>query len=202
MFKLLLRDIISFTFRWSTICGYNPNIMERLYSELAIKLRKNEIDIKEIRKKFRDNIPRDEEFIDKFKEKNIKNNKLAKYILLKINNYLMKKRGQKELTVDIKRVNLEHIIPRKPNREWLEFFKKKGIENWEELIYKIGNLTILLKEYNKRASNAFFTQKKEMYKESKLPLNEKLKDYNEFGPQQIEERAEEMANIAKDIWKV
>ena len=99
-------------------------------------------------------------------------------------------------------MNLEHIVPKRPDREWLDYFQEKEIEDWTELIHKIGNLTILLEEYNKRIANKFFTKKKEMYERSVLPLNEKLKTYKEFGPPEISERAEEMSQIAKTIWNI
>lgn len=201
-FHTLLRNIINFTFRFFTICGLNPSEMERLYSELAIKIRNNEIDIENIIDKLKSRAPGDEFFEKHFKEKEIKNSKLAKYILIKINNYLLKKMGKRELAVDIRRVNLEHIIPKNPDKEWLEFFREKGIENWREMIHRLGNMTILLKEYNRKIANKFFTKKRKMYEKSALPLNEKLKTYDEFGPTQIEERADEMFKIAKVIWKL
>ncbi len=201
-FELLLRKIINFTFQWSTICELNPNEMERMYSQLAIKLRKGEIDAEDIIEELRKRLPKEEIFEKNFKEKEIKNSKLAKYILLKINNYLLKENGKKELTTDVERINLEHIIPKKPDEKWLNFFKERNIENWRELVYKIGNMTILEKGYNQKIANKFFTEKKKMYEKSILPLNEKLKIYEEFGPSQIEERSNEMVEIAKKIWKV
>jgi len=78
IFKRLLQNLINFTFRWGTICGLNPNDMERIYSDLAIKLRKNQIEPFDIIETLRKLSPPKEDFIRSFKEKTIRNNKLAK----------------------------------------------------------------------------------------------------------------------------
>jgi len=200
-FRRILEKLVNFTFRWS-MCNLNPNEMERLYSDLAIKLRKNEIDVDEILKELRSRTPKDEEFVESLKYKEIKNSKLAKYILIKVNNYQLKASGRKELKVRVEDVNLEHIIPRNPDRRWLEYFDKSGVKEWKSLINRIGNMTILLKEYNRKIANKFFSEKKKMYEKSSLPLNEELKSYEEFGPKEVEERSSKIADIARLIWRV
>jgi uncharacterized protein with ParB-like and HNH nuclease domain len=200
-FKKLLRSIVNFTFRYSTICNLNPNEMEKLYSGAALKLRNNEWGFEEIIKKLKEYNPDDKIFCERFLEKDIKNTKLAKYILVKLNNYLLMKRGGKEITTNINRVNLEHIIPKRPDKEWEKFLKENNIE-LEKWVHKLGNMTILLKEYNRKISNKFFTRKKEMYLKSALPINQELKVYEKFGPNEIIERQKKMAEIAKEIWKV
>lgn len=200
-FKILLKNLINFTFRYITICNLNPNEMERLYSELAVKIRKNELGVEEVINKLRELNPDDTTFVQRFLEKDIKNTKLAKYILVNLNNYLLIKQGEKEKTTNINEVNLEHIIPRKPDKEWEKFFKENHIEP-EKWTQKLGNMTILLKEYNRKIANKFFTKKKEMYTKSTLPINQKLKDYEQFGPKEIVERQQMMAEIAKNIWKI
>ncbi|MEM5874723.1 MAG: DUF262 domain-containing protein [Candidatus Aenigmatarchaeota archaeon] len=200
-FKKLLKNLINFTFRYSTICNLNPNKMERLYSEVAVKLRNNMLGVEDVIEKLKELDPNDMTFIQCFSEKDVKNTKLAKYILVKLNNHLLINMGEKEKTTSISKVNLEHIIPRKPDKEWEEFFQKNNIdpEKWKQ---KLGNMTILLKEYNRKIANKYFTKKKEMYKKSTLPINQKLKEYEQFGPKEIIERQQVMAEIAKNIWKV
>jgi len=200
-FKKLLQLLINFTFRYNTVCGLNPNELERLYSNLAIKLRKNEIEERDIKEEIKKLSPSKEIFLDSFRTLEIKNGKLAKYILLKINNYLLIKRGEKEVTTNIYRTNLEHIIPKKPDKEWKEFFKKNQID-FETLVHRLGNMTILLKEYNRKIANKFFDKKKDMYEKSKLPLNESLITFNKFDEEEIEKRQEEMGKIANEIWSI
>lgn len=162
-FKRLLRVLVNFTFRYNTICGENPNQLERLYSTLAIKVRKGEIDEHKIIEEIKETSPSNEKFINSFSELKLKKGKLAKYILFKINNYLLKEKGEKEITTDINKVNLEHIIPKKPDQDWKDFFEKNSM-NGEDYIYKIGNMTILLSESNSKISNKFFNKKQQIYK--------------------------------------
>jgi len=200
-FKLILRAAANFSFRWSKICGRNPNEMERTYGELARKLRRGEIDETKVIERLYEMTPADTEFIENFK--NLEpNRKMAKYILIRLNDYLLQRSGQGDLQARSEEVNLEHIIPQRPNEEWQNFFREKGIEDWRALIPKIGNLTILLEEYNREISNYFFTQKKKMYAQSHLPLTQKLATYEEFGRDQINERAERMAELANEIWNL
>lgn len=201
-FERLLRALINFVFRYNTVCGLDPKHLEREYSDLAIKVRNKKITETEIIKKFNELSPSKDLFISSFRGLEVKNKKVAKYILLKLNNYLLKKQGKgKEIAVDINAVNLEHIIPLRPNDEWKKFFREKDIDP-EKLFYRIGNMTILLKEYNKSIANKFFDKKKEMYNQSHLPLNNSLKQYKKFGIDEVEKREHEMAEIAEGLWKI
>jgi len=121
--------------------------------------------------------------------------------LISLNNYLLMKKGEKEKVTRIGVVNLEHIIPKRPDKEWEKFLKDNNIE-LEKWVHKLGNMTILHKEYNRRIANKFFTKKKEMYAKSTLPINQELKEYEQFGPNEIIERQKKMAEIAKEVWKI
>jgi uncharacterized protein with ParB-like and HNH nuclease domain len=201
IFKKLLRALINFVFRYNTICGLDPKPLETEYSKLAITTRKDKIiNERDVLKKINELSPSKEQFISSFMNLEVKNKKLAKYILLKLNNYLFKKQEKKEIAVDINKVSLEHIIPLNPDEEWKKFFKENNIDA-EEWIYKIGNMTILLKEYNKKMANKFFDKKREIYKKSDLPLNDSLKKYEKFGIDEVKERQQKMAEIAEELWK-
>ncbi len=200
-FKKMLLRLVNFTFRYNTICGLDPKELERLYSNLSIKIRENKIAKNKIIEEIRRPSPSKAKFIASFKEIETKNAKLAKYILLKINNHLFRKRGKKEIEINTNVVNLEHIIPKKPNKDWKEFFRKENITE-EELIYRLGNMTILLKEYNRKIANDFFDKKKEMYKKSDLPLNKELIKHDRFGEKEIEKRQERIARLAEELWKI
>jgi uncharacterized protein with ParB-like and HNH nuclease domain len=200
IFKKLLKVLINFTFRYNTICGFDPKALEKLYGSLAIKVRENKINKKRIIEEINKNSPSKDKFIASFNDIEIKNGKLAKYILTEINNYMLKTSGNRELIIDKNKTNLEHIIPKKPNDKWKRFFKENNMS--EECIYKLGNMTILLKEYNKKISNQFFDKKKEMYKKSQIPLTNELNNYNKFSSNEIKERQQKMSEIAENLWKV
>lgn len=200
IFNKLLRALTKFVFRYNTVCGIDPKPLETEYSKLAIAVRKGEIDKTGIIKKLEELSPPKEQFIASFKDMEAKNKKVAKYILLSLNNYLLEKEGKKELGIDINKVNLEHIIPLHPDEECKKFFKENNIEN-EKLIYRLGNMTILSKEYNKKIGNKFFDKKKEMYKKSELPLNKLLQGFTKFGHDEVEERQKQLGEIAEELWR-
>lgn len=200
-FNRLLRNIVSFTFRYNTVCGANPNQLERLYSNIAIKARKGEIDENKIIEEIKEISPSPETFLNSFNQLEVKKGKIARYVLLKINNYLIKNKGEKETTTDINKVNLEHIIPKKLDQDWKKFFEENTI-NGENLVHKIGNMTLLLSEYNNKISNKFFNKKQQMYKKSKLPLNDDLKEYQQFGSNEVDKRQQWLAEIAEKLWSI
>jgi len=200
LFERLLRILINFVFRYNTVCGLDPKHLESEYSKFAIAVRKGKINKTEIIKKLEKLSPAKEQFIASFKDMEVKNKKVAKYILLSLNNYLLEEEGKKELKVNMNEVNLEHIIPLHPDEEWKEFFKENNIEK-EKLIYRLGNTTILSKEYNKKIANKFFDKKKEMYKKSKLPLNKLLQEFTKFGHDEVERRQKQMGEIAEELWR-
>lgn len=197
----LIRILVNFTFRYSTICKKNPNKLERKYSELAIKIRNNEIGIEKIYQEIKNLNPDKQEYLRSFSERKFKTNKIPKYILIKIINKMDENNGKKEYAINTKNVNLEHIIPVKPNDEWKKFFSEREVE-YEELIYNLGNMTILLDEYNKKISNQFFTNKKQMYKKSKLPLTLELVELDEFSKNEVESRQSNLIKLSESIWEL
>ncbi|MCK4421248.1 DUF262 domain-containing protein [candidate division WOR-3 bacterium] len=201
IFKHFVKLLTNLTFRYSTVCGLNPNELERQYSILSIEVRKGKARKAEISKKLKNLSPPEDKFLMHFRDLEQKTSKLAKYLLSELNNYLLKKRDNRELITNINVVNLEHIIPKKPDKEWMKFFKEKDI-HYEDLVNKVGNMTILLEEYNRKIANNFFHKKKVIYKKSKLPLNEDLCKYSEFGTKEVRDRQEEMGKIAEEFWRV
>src|SRR5207244_4884159 len=95
-FKKLVTLLVNFTFRYITIMGMNPNVLERDYSELAIKLRKGEGTSESIRTKLLELYPSDTVFVASFSNKELKNNALAKHILTKINRLQLVTNEQRE----------------------------------------------------------------------------------------------------------
>ncbi|RLF50231.1 MAG: hypothetical protein DRN11_05010, partial [Thermoplasmata archaeon] len=59
---------------------------------------------------------------------------------------------------------LEHIFPES---------RKSNLSN-PSLVYKIGNLTLLLENQNIDAGNEDFSYKRSYYEASKLPINQEL----------------------------
>jgi uncharacterized protein with ParB-like and HNH nuclease domain len=95
-------------------------------------------------------------------------------------------------------LSIEHIMPQTLSESWKNYLG----ENWEEVVdlYKdsIGNLT--LSAYNTELSNADFTQKKGIYKQSNLELNKYFLNISEWKKSDIEKRTKYLAKKALEIW--
>lgn len=201
-FTTILDTLLNLTFRYNTICNSNPNKIETEYSKFAVGIRDGSISFDELYDKIKILEPPEEEFNESFKTFETKKGKLAKYILIRINDDMLLEKGEKELDTNNTKTNLEHIIPKKPNASWLTFFKDKKIEDYTSLNYKIGNMTILVSEWNSSLKNKFFDQKVAVYRKSNLPLNEDLKSYTEFGADEIMKRQKMIGERAEKLWKI
>lgn len=194
-FSSLLAKIIIITFRYNIICGKNPNEQENVYNKIALKIEETKsFDIEELKSGI---YVSDAEFEQTFMYKEFvyttRNNKIAKYILGKIEKF------ETSADVDTTISTLEHILPDNPNETW----------DWEDIKinqfrYRLGNMTLLEAGKNKDLGNASFAEKKEVYKTSTVPMTSKIgnSDIEEWTEENIEIRQREMAKKAKGIWKI
>jgi uncharacterized protein with ParB-like and HNH nuclease domain len=199
-FEQILNMGINFTFRFITIAHFNNKELESLYSKIAIKIRKKEIrTVEQIKGELKSKYVNDKDFEVLFNRSKIKINQIAKYILKKIEKKLSG--GESE---PVPEITLEHILPKSPDSEWMDFLKKKGIDKQkEDLVYRIGNMTLLTEKMNKAARNKYFTKKRdEHYKTSGLKLNQDLKSLDEWDDNKINSRQEQLFKEAVKIWKL
>jgi uncharacterized protein with ParB-like and HNH nuclease domain len=199
--KRLLRVIVNFTFRYNTIAGLDPKVLEKLYGNLATDLRMEKKSVSEIINEIKKQNPDSDLFKASFMNFQSKNTKLSKYILYNINQKLLRDDRKSDLSANKDEINLEHIIPKNPNSDWQKILKQEQTD-LNDILYKIGNQTILLKEYNKKAANLDFSKKVEIYKLSNLPINHFLKDLKTFSSVEVQNRQKEFAEIADKIWVV
>jgi len=194
----LLKLCIGFTFRYLTVAEAEHKVLEKLFSDIAIGLREGTIKSSEqIKKRLSGEYHDDDTFMKLFAKKEIKVAKVAKYLLMKIDDFLSQDKEKYS-----EKITLEHVLPRNPDKEWIEYIKKFNIEK-DELVNRIGNLTLLIGKVNKEAQNAFFTKKVHLYKKNtKLIINEPLKEIKSWTKQDIENRQKWLADKAVQIWRI
>lgn len=110
---------------------------------------------------------------------------------------------------------IEHIFPEGSNipKSWVDMIadgdKEKAIKIQDELVHKLGNLT--LTGYNSNLSNLNFEKKRDRKDKKKgryigynngLFLNEDLKNKSEWTEEDIVERTEKLISLAKEIFRV
>lgn len=198
-FTNLLRDIVNISFRYNVIAGQNPSILENIFIEVAYKIFKNDLttsrDIFKILSKV---YVSDFNFKNDFATKAINTSKsyhLAKYIL----NKLEKSYGGHEFSLNDSTITIEHVLPERPDDEWINNF---GSEEYQNFIYRIGNLTLLTKKQNNLVARKSFQDKNLAYKECEFNITNSTFEYDVWNAKTLNERQNRLAQRATSIWKI
>ncbi|GAA8787562.1 hypothetical protein VN0559_13130 [Helicobacter pylori] len=187
------------------VCGFNTNVLNKVSPSFTKKINKDQylesieahfLSLEKTAGKF----PKDSEFRDSFITKelygrNKTKKKKTKYFLERLENFDTKE------PVDTQKCNIEHIMPQKLTKEWERDLGENFQEIHDKYLHTIGNLT--LTGYNNEYSNKSFQEKQGMengFKDSPLRLNQGLKDLESFGEEEIKKRANDLADLALEIW--
>lgn len=199
-FIYVLELIENYVFRRS-ICGIPTNSLNKtfatLYKEINIENIRESLGVTLLTKPSYKRFPRDSEFGEALKVKEIYTSSVekTKYLLLKIENY-----DNKEI-VDDTNLSIEHIMPQSLNDDWKEDLGNNYKEIYKKYLHTIGNLT--LSGYNQEYQNYRFIKKRDMkngYKKSRLKLNKSLAEWDSYTEQKILERAGQLSSMACQIW--
>ena len=195
-FERLLNDVIVIGFRYSVICAKNPNDIERVYNTIAVWISS---DKNYSRVLLKDIYVDDNEFLPIFNHKsfveNSRNNKIVRYILGKYERF---KGGSRDVNFNSETDTVEHILPQNPGEEW-------GDNNYEfdSLIYRLGNLCLLEKAYNRGLENKPYSDKKVVFSQSAFETTKSIpEDYSEWNGEAINRRQQQIGSCAKSIWKI
>lgn len=188
----------SITVRYSLVGEKNPNLLETIYSEFCRIFREEEEPWRHIfTSKYMDDIPSDREFETKLSEMEINTLSQAwREFLSQINTHL----GTGETTIQRDgRVHVEHILPQNPRAVALQESKLTKDEA-DELVNKLGNLTLLCGKRNRQISNKAFSDKRNMYLGSEILMTRNLYDFDKWEKDNILNRSIELAKIAKNAF--
>ncbi len=192
----LLSFMVKFTFRYSTICGKNPNKVETLYAELAYDINDGKETVKTIKDKVIKLNPSKEEFKLKFCEKEFKSTKIPRYILGKTEEFI----STDEKNIDYSSVHLEHIMPKK-----IEKWEKENIifiDLHKRYLHNIGNMTLLSEKINTSIKNNVFSIKQQSYEKSEINLITDITSKSVWKETEILENQKRYYNYAAEIWKI
>lgn len=147
--------------------------------------------------------PDDEEFAAAFSERAVylMNSKSRLYILERLENYGTKEAMDVYKGCDDGIFSIEHIMPQSLTSAWTHELGDDYKEIYETWINRIANLT--LTAYNSKYSNCTFEQKKNMtdgFKDSGFRLNKYIAEKEKWGPEELEQRDEELVKRALEIW--
>ena len=196
-----LKDIIQFCVSYvlrRAVCDIPTNSLNKTFATM-----KNDIDpgdyLNSVKAFFilldsYKEFPTDERFADTFIARDIYNMNRCRYILSRLENW------DNKSIVSLDNLTIEHIIPQNPNLSlaWITDLGNEWNDVQQKYLHTIGNLT--LTSYNSEMSDSSFAEKLDMpggFKESALRLNKYIITQNEWGEQQINERAALLFEIAK-----
>jgi uncharacterized protein with ParB-like and HNH nuclease domain len=186
------------------IVGTSTSDLDLIYNKLALDSFSEGTDWYEFIKEYLGkNMPTDLEFESKFKVVQLQQNDQTKYILDKLESEFGAGNKGKRVGNSFS-VHIEHIAPQtmKDPSLW-DGFAELDSDEQRECITSIGNLTLLEKKPNIKASNNSFEVKKEFYAESstEMLMTNELSKYEKWGVEEIKERGERLAKMAVKIWK-
>ena len=95
-------------------------------------------------------------------------------------------------------INLEHVLPRKPEGNWPTFDDEGVRLNTTRL----GNLALLLASQNSDLKSLPFSEKRSVYRKSPYVLTSQIADADEWSSDAIAARQKGMAEIALKTWRV
>ncbi|GAA7491605.1 DUF262 and DUF1524 domain-containing protein [Helicobacter pylori] len=183
------------------VCGLGTNSLNKIFASFTKKINKDQY-LESIKAHFlslettKGKFPKDSEFKNLFITIDFNNLKEKKYFFERLENFDTKE------PVNTKECTIEHIMPQKLTEEWERDLGGNFQAIHDKYLHTIGNLT--LTGYNEDYSNNSFQEKRDMekgFKQSPLRLNQSLKDLESFGEEEIEKRANDLADWALKIWE-
>lgn len=191
---------INYVFRRS-ICDIPTNSLNKTFASMKNSIRENDY-LNSVKAAFillesYKVFPKDDVFVQSFKNRDIYHTRNLSYILRHLEDY------DNKGPITIENYTIEHIMPQTQNMsaEW----KAELGNDWKEIqrtkLHTIGNLT--LTAYNSEMGAKSFANKSEMdggFKQSALRLNRYIVQQSHWGLEQIEERADILAGQALKIW--
>ncbi len=198
-FKDVLNTIISYTFR-RLICELPSNALSKIFSNLDDEVNKYSNFEKYIeklqailtQKKSSSAFPTDTEFRNSLIQRNIYSFKHRNYLLEELENFDNKEK------VNINELTIEHIMPQNLTSQWKATLGKNYRDIHDINLHRLGNLT--LTAYNGNLSNKPFQEKKLIYRNSRLRLNCKFDNIDNWNEHSISSRAVYLSEIALQIW--
>jgi hypothetical protein len=195
-FTRLLKLVCVFSFRYAIISSLNPSDLETLYSQVAIAITNNEITKpRQVFDHLRSVYVSDEKFSQDFSLISIstkgQKKKLVKYILCKLES------DSAGLEIDEDGFSIEHILPESPSSDWQQNFSDIQME---EMVYLLGNLTLLEPKLNRQIGNESYQLKQAAYQKSVYKLTQDIMA-EDWTPDTLANRQRKLAQRAVYIWK-
>jgi hypothetical protein len=152
---------------------------------------------KALQKQLSDIIPVDAQFRQAFEIATVSKASLARYYLRSLEMAAKNEATPWFIPNDDRQViNLEHVLPEKPEGNWPNFDEEK-VRSYSK---RIGNMTLLLAKSNSDLRSSDFAMKKEVYKDSPYELTRQIAGESDWNEEQIAARQRVLAELAVKAW--
>jgi hypothetical protein len=152
-----------------------------------------------LRKELTTITPSDAEFEEAFSKTRASNSRLARYFLRSLEQTA---KGEQEPWLepvsDAQIINLEHVLPRKPQGNWPSFTADQA----EAYVNRIGNLVLLRATDNTTVGSDSFADKKPVYAKSPYLLTKHVAELGDWTPEAIEARQKTLGGLAVKTWPI
>lgn len=191
--------IESFLVRQRFTSGITGSEINELYSELCSNAFDRDDSVAYIRSRLSDKGPSDEEFVAAISSNQFKRSKRTRYFLERIESEYYRTGESVNISGEI-----EHIAPRQAfiatkYNTWPDYLGL-GEDSFNEEKDRLGNLTLLEKRLNLRASDNPFAQKKDQYRESEFKMSQAVAEKPDWSIDEIQDRTSELARRSAEIW--
>lgn len=184
--------LISHYVRWTIIGRRESTVLETQLFDLAQHIHKG-LAINKALDQIREFSLEDEVFEEEFALAQLTKAGQRRPILDALENRMRTDSGKDELRPD-EALHVEHIYPQSPD-------KTMKLDDHDDWVNRIGNLTLLTGSKNSRIGNRDFrTVKLPVIQLSLLEINEYVMRQKSWGPEQIEERQRILASYAPRVW--
>jgi hypothetical protein len=198
--KKALRFAVSWGVRFLIHGGLGGGVLEREYCDRAKEINSNTIKTAaQLAKAMATAAPSDKEFEAAFSTATVSQTYLARYYLR-----ALEKRAGGEIDPELipnpneEDVNLEHILPIKPEKNWPQFDE----ESAKVFHRRLGNMALIQQKLNSALRSAPFSKKKVVYANSKFKLTTEVAAENQWDAATIDARQKRLAKLAVETWPI
>lgn len=181
--------------------GTRSSVVELPLATAARKVTEGAIDTAgQLRSELDGIMPSDHRFRGAFQTAAVSSTKLAKYYLRSLQSTAEGTSGRAWWMPrdDMASINLEHVLPQKPEDNWPQFDE----EAHEANVNRIGNLALMRAEDNSGLRSQPFDVKRPIYARAHYTLTSQIAEAGDWTPATIEVRQGTLAGLAVETWPI
>jgi hypothetical protein len=187
---------ISWSVRFLIVGGGSQGKLHRYYGIRAKDVTDGKITAaKGLAESMNEFVPGNKQFQEEFSKANVSKAALARYYLRAIELYGKETLPQLLINEDPNAVNLEHVLPLNPSKEW-----KIDAETAATFHKRLGNMVLLGAKDNETLGNGIFESKRKTLKDSPFTTTQDVGKRGKWDAEEIRNRQTKLAELAPKVW--